>query len=424
MSVPFAPYTQPNLTVPLVPVVPVTDGGLASHVVTPLPVTNGDPWPRMSTVDIDSQQGQSPQSQLSTPMVALPPFPLPVATDAVPAMVPVGVVPKPVTRAAGPAPQPVTSAATGVTTQENTYVEPASSAATPVKQETNAEPTMTPNTSMKKTWQEWMEQKIKIAKQVVQEKFGQLEATTDQELTDRVDQLLATQAAYRNVLRLATAFNEHLFGMVQAQKHLAASFSELAVHQPDLYEQFTKNHDSQKALYKNGAALLGTLKFFTDNMQTLVFTTIEDTLSTWNAYQAVRLEFDAEKQEILRLKHQTQDEAKITHAQERFRTLETQFAAARESVEAKLELLEGNKVRVMHKQLELFNGAMVAYFSGNKEALDKILSDSFIQSLDVDLDKPKSQTWLEKLHDDVATKLAPELKKLTTRPAHEASPGP
>lgn len=52
--------------------------------------------------------------------------------------------------------------------------------------------------------------------------------------------------------------------------------------------------------------------------------------------------------------------------QERFHQLEAQFASARESVEAKLELLEGNKVRVMHKQLELFNGAMVAYFSGNK----------------------------------------------------------
>ena len=43
--------------------------------------------------------------------------------------------------------------------------------------------------------------------------------------------LRATQAAYRTVLRLTTSFNDHLHGMVVAQKELASVFNELAMHQ-------------------------------------------------------------------------------------------------------------------------------------------------------------------------------------------------
>lgn len=60
--------------------------------------------------------------------------------------------------------------------------------------------------------------------------------------------LQATQAAYRNVLRLATTFNTHLQAMVQVQKELASSFNELAMHQPELHEDFQQNYEAQKAL--------------------------------------------------------------------------------------------------------------------------------------------------------------------------------
>ena len=67
-----------------------------------------------------------------------------------------------------------------------------------------------------------------------------------QELKDKVDQLLATQDAYRNILRLALSFNDHLYGIVQAQRQLSQGFGELAAHQPELHKEFAKNHASQK----------------------------------------------------------------------------------------------------------------------------------------------------------------------------------
>lgn len=68
-------------------------------------------------------------------------------------------------------------------------------------------------------------------------------------MDERVQTLKATQSAYRNVLRLATAFNTHLHGMVQAQKEMASAFNELAMHQPELYEDFQQNYEAQKSLY-------------------------------------------------------------------------------------------------------------------------------------------------------------------------------
>ena len=134
--------------------------------------------------------------------------------------------------------------------------------------------------------------------QVFQEQFGGATATIDIELNTQVAQLQASQAAYRNILRLAISMNDHLFGMVQAQKELSACFGELSAHQPELHQEFATNQESQKILYKNGASLLGALNFFTENLGTLVYTTIEDTMASYRDYQMNRLEYDAERLEF------------------------------------------------------------------------------------------------------------------------------
>jgi hypothetical protein len=41
--------------------------------------------------------------------------------------------------------------------------------------------------------------------------------------------------------------------------------------------------------YRNGSSLLGALAFFVDNMDTFVFTSIEDTLETWEEWVTLLL---------------------------------------------------------------------------------------------------------------------------------------
>ena len=46
------------------------------------------------------------------------------------------------------------------------------------------------------------------------------------------------------------------------------------------------------------ASLLGALNFFTENLSTLVYITIEDTMQSYREYQMNRLEYDAERIEF------------------------------------------------------------------------------------------------------------------------------
>lgn len=257
------------------------------------------------------------------------------------------------------------------------------------------------------TWLQWVERKLKVAKQQLSEKFGGAEGTKDEELQDKVDRLMATQDAYRNILRLALSFNDHLYGIVQAQRQLSQGFGELAAHQPELHTEFAKNHASQKALFRNGEALLGALQFFTDNLSTLVFTTMEDTIESWREYETKRLEFDAERHSITAMTETSKSPQRLQEAKDELVFHEARFQKAREAVRAKLDLLGANKTRVMQRQLELYYDAMLAYFSGNQAVLEKILAESHVQPANLVAGQP-GNVWLDKLHTDMASGMAPE----------------
>ena len=74
-----------------------------------------------------------------------------------------------------------------------------------------------------------------------------------------------------------------------------------------------------KALFRNGEALLGALQFFTDNLSTLVFTTMEDTVESWREYEAKRLEFDAERHSITAMTETSKSPQRLQEAKVRCR---------------------------------------------------------------------------------------------------------
>eukprot|EP00040_Diaphanoeca_grandis_P044689 m.13265 g.13265 ORF g.13265 m.13265 type:complete len:457 (-) comp9663_c0_seq1:90-1460(-) len=288
---------------------------------------------------------------------------------------------------------------------------------TPRAQTTNAMPIDAPLPDMPATstlanedaasWMNWIERKLNVAKQALSEKFGGTEATADPELAEKVDQLMMTQAAYRNILRLAISFNDHLYGMMQTQKELSLCFGELAVRQPELITEFTMNQESQKSLHRNGEALLGALQFFTDNLSTMVFTTMEDTLGSWQKYQAERLEYDAEKSALQHLRQVCKVPKRLEDAEQQFREKTKMFERAHDLVNAKLDLLGANKERVMQKQLQLYYEAMVAYFSGNQTELTKLLSKAHISPVH-STSAAATNSWLESMHKEVGNIIAPQ----------------
>ena len=108
---------------------------------------------------------------------------------------------------------------------------------------------------------EWSINTFKCTKQFLSERLGKGTKTVDLELETQIEVLRDTQRRYSQVLRMARALTNHFYYVVQTQKGLGETFSELAQKSPELQEEFTYNSETQRSLVKNGETLLGLYVF-------------------------------------------------------------------------------------------------------------------------------------------------------------------
>ena len=113
------------------------------------------------------------------------------------------------------------------------------------------------NSSKLDTIKAWSLNTYKCTRQIISERFGKGSKTVDLELESQIEALRDTQRKYANILRLARALTNHFYHVVQTQRALGESFSELSQKSPDLQEEFSYNAETQKTLCKNGETLLG-----------------------------------------------------------------------------------------------------------------------------------------------------------------------
>lgn len=145
----------------------------------------------------------------------------------------------------------------------------------------------------------------------------------------------------------------------------------------NLSEDFKTNAMAINATIKNGEKLVSALNFFCSNLSTLINKTIEDTLSTVKQFEAARLEYDAERNSFNFTSPSPQ--TSITYSSDKLELARLRYEQLREDVQIKLRFLEGNTIKVMHKQLLLFNSAFASYSSGNTAALDSTLKQFSIK---------------------------------------------
>ncbi|KAK1169609.1 arfaptin-2-like isoform X1 [Acipenser oxyrinchus oxyrinchus] len=252
----------------------------------------------------------------------------------------------------------------------------------------------------------WGINTYKCTKQMISERFGRGLRTVDLELEAQIDVLRDTKRKYENVLRLARALTNHFYSMVQTQRALGDTFSDLSQKSPelqgfqikclsDVQDEFGYNAETQKLLCKNGETLLGAINFFVASINTLVNKTMEDTLMTVKLYENARLEFDAYRADLEELNMGPRDAvtlSRIDTAQQQFQIHKEKYERLRSDVSIKLKFLEENKVKVMHKQLLLFHNAISAYFAGNQQQLEQTLKQFNIKLKPPGADKP---SWLE-----------------------------
>lgn len=146
----------------------------------------------------------------------------------------------------------------------------------------------------------------------------------------------------------------------------------------NLSDDFKKNAIALNATIKNGEKLVSALNFFCSNLSTLINKTIEDTLTSVKQFEAARLEYDAERNSI-NFTSPTPAQSTITYSSDKLEIARLRYEQLREDVQIKLRFLEGNTIKVMHKQLLLFNSAFASYSSGNTDALESTLKQFSIR---------------------------------------------
>lgn len=160
----------------------------------------------------------------------------------------------------------------------------------------------------------------------------------------------------------------------KVQKQLSSAFGELGVKSPELADVFNCNHDAQRTLYKNGVSLVGAMTFFVQNLHTLTSKTMEDTIDTYRELHSVRLEFDAYRQSLTSLETKHASKEKMDEVEAQIEKKRKRMDDLRQVFKLKAQLLDENRLKVVHKQLLLFHNATCAYFAGNQAQLEETMS--------------------------------------------------
>ncbi|KAI2804922.1 Arfaptin-1 [Blomia tropicalis] len=252
---------------------------------------------------------------------------------------------------------------------------------------------------------EWSLSTFKCTKQMLNEKLGKCTRTVDVELENEIEKLRDTQHKYESILKLSRDMGNQYATIIVQQNAMYEHLNELAMRETksslssaDNFERhntlsgdFKQNAEMMRSIAKNGEKLLMALKFFISNLSTLVYKTIEDTIVTIRAFEAARLEYDAERNNINSIVCTTAGQSSNSNTNitsDKVNHTKIKYEKLREDVLIKMKFLDENKAKVMHKQLVLFHNAFAAFASGNATALDSTLKQFSI--------RPQNASFLEK----------------------------
>lgn len=223
------------------------------------------------------------------------------------------------------------------------------------------------------TFRQWSKSAYKCTRQIVSEKLGKSSRTVDPELDLIIENLRENRRKYEQLLFLSHALAHHFQNIVQTQRMLTDTFATLAQKSPELLDEFTSNCESQRSLVRTGETLLNSINTFTSTLTTLCSKTMEDTLQTVRNYEGARLEYDAYRFDLEQLQnapHSDQKAQQIQQIEKDLQTYKEKYEKLKSDVVIKMKFLDENRIKVMRKQLVVFQNAVAAYYSSSASALE------------------------------------------------------
>jgi hypothetical protein len=103
---------------------------------------------------------------------------------------------------------------------------------------------------------QWSKSAYKCTRQIISERLGKTSRTIDPELEADILKLRESKKKYEQILNLSRSMVNHFYNFIQTQKSMSDLFSDLAQKSPELHEEFTKNSETQRVIFKNGECLI------------------------------------------------------------------------------------------------------------------------------------------------------------------------
>lgn len=145
-------------------------------------------------------------------------------------------------------------------------------------------------------------------------------------------------------------------------------------------DDFKRSSIVLKTSVQNGERLIAALNCFCSNLSTLIYKTMDDTIATIKQLESVRLDYDAERNSLNSISSSLPYSSMATaYSSDRLELAKARYDQLRIDVQIKMQFLEENTIKVVHRQLALFNSAFTSYSSGNTAALEATLKDFSIK---------------------------------------------
>lgn len=238
-------------------------------------------------------------------------------------------------------------------------------------------------------FKKWTVMQFRVTRQYVSERAGWSGRTVDLKLTERVAKIRSSRNVYEALAFQAIRMHDTLLAMEKTHLEMAYLLSDMAAlnsQMPAPLRPMMKcTSSAHLSVIGRNTMLVTALESFVSSISTLIQVAIDDTLAQVPNYKSVRLEYDAYRNKLERVKKTTEGTAAayrqemIKYAEDEFKPRLEKFMAVRREMLIRVRFLEQNEVSAMRKQLVLLQNAMCAFFSGDNDTMRKCLKDFHIR---------------------------------------------
>ena len=235
----------------------------------------------------------------------------------------------------------------------------------------------------------WSVCQFKCTRQYLAEQWGRGSRTLDEELVEKISGVRTMRVYYQQFLTAAIELRKQLVASMETQRSMSALFQDMVPMfglESELGEDAKQNSSLNRQIAQQGEPLRAALTAFIKGLTTVVNVTLDDTLNLWPVYESARMEYDAYRSDVesltasLAASGGARTNPRLERLTRELAPRQKRFETVRHNLKVHLQFFEEHHIGVTKRQLVLLQNAVVAYYTSDKELMDKCLKHFHIRA--------------------------------------------